>query len=890
MAKFLSQKVTTKLVFTHYFQNSANQRSDMATPFIVALLSQLLENDDLQAGTQLPKIIKGVVPLFDHFKTAAECPFHKLWPLVQLMFEAVPCEFTLVVDALDECNDSDHSQDLSEKLSKLSLLSHARIILLSRYHDTLSDSLAGCSRVAMDSVSVTPDISLLVKREIERTALLQPVRHQILEKATQSCRGIFMWAKIMLDHLRRARSQKIQLRSLQNFPAGLAEVYEQFLSEVAATLDQEEKSLRRSIFLVLVGACRPLSLDELSTLLALRPSGVLDEGDLRLDPKSEVLRLCWPLAMVDGDTVSLVHMSVKDFLIRTPEKGSSVKVLDLPSLSLQDANEFLAAKCLSKLGQDRYKLPNKIAPLLRRNVKVMEDGAQEEIDPAYEMVGYDYACQNWQVHLVAVTTPKPSLLQQAAGFLQGYGFVAWSEYLSHLGQNEDFCTAIKVRANLESWLSQLAPDLRKFLPLDGCFDLPYRLLTRFYERDGGDRLLPLFCKARLGEYWSLAEAGEQGFELMKSVAGGFQELLGERNPLTLRAECNVFVEYSWMNRWSEAFKGLSRIAQTQHDAVGDDRSDYYFTLEYAAWADYSMTNFHNAAQDQAKAAAGLFRTRGSTGKECLRSQMFQSWTLERQGLNEQALFNLEEVWNVWTTLTDTDNPMSQMLQKSLASVRWKRGELAKAEKLSLENFAARQRTFTMQAVITIDAGFQLAVLYRELGRPQEALALLDLMNEHNDLSQEFERHCQFEHLRALLAHDTDDSAAAIYRLQTLLHQATNKGRSANNRELLWVRLTLADMLRRENRSDEAAALFGDLVRPATGDSDSYGSLAEEPDTPQQLAIAEEALNHVRRMAFLEAERLLRENGLEWVRYQDFWILFGGPITDTAAMKGLRDTS
>ena len=38
------------------------------------------------------------------------------------------------------------------------------------------------------------------------------------------------------------------------------------------------------------------------------------------------------------------------------------------------------------------------------------------------------------------------------------------------------------------------------------------------------------------------------------------------------------------------------------------------------------------------------------------------------------------------------------------------------------------------------------------------------------------------------------------------------------------------------------------------------------------------------------ERLLRENGLEWVRTEDFWILFGGPITDTAAMRGIGDMS
>lgn len=127
--------------------------------------------------------------------------------------------------------------------------------------------------------------------------------------------------------------------------------------------------------------------------------------------------------------------------------------------------------------------------------------------------------------------------------------------------------------------------------------------------------------------------------------------------------------------------------------------------------------------------------------------------------------------------------------------------------------------------------------------------------------------------------------AAHDRLHSLLHQAITRGRDANNRELLWVRLTLTDMLRKYNRFDEAATLFADIVKPASGDSDSNQCLGEERDTPRQLAIAEEALRHVRRASAMEADTLLYENKLEWVRTQDFWIVFGGPITDTASMKG-----
>ena len=96
------------------------------------------------------------------------------------------------------------------------------------------------------------------------------------------------------------------------------------------------------------------------------------------------------------------------------------------------------------------------------------------------------------------------------------------------------------------------------------------------------------------------------------------------------------------------------------------------------------------------------------------------------------------------------------------------------------------------------------------------------------------------------------------------------------------------MLRKRDQLEEAASLFKDIVKPTTQALGSRRCLAEQSDIPQQLKIAEQALRYVRQASFTEAEYLCRENGLEWVRQQDFWILFGDPITDTASMKGPYD--
>lgn len=256
-------------------------------------------------------------------------------------------------------------------------------------------------------------------------------------------------------------------------------------------------------------------------------------------------------------------------------------------------------------------------------------------------------------------------------------------------------------------------------------------------------MLPLLCQARLGDYWSLTGACgfNKGHRLLEIVAEGFRNLLGENSPLSLKAGCNLLIQYSWINRWQEAYEGLSRIAQIQQELVGENECDYYISLEYAAWASFSLANLSDSVKGQARATAGLYRTTGPTDKEYLSSQMLQGWAQERQGQLSQAFCLYEGVWKVWTTMTDSENPMAQMLQKSIASIYWKKGELKRAEGLMRENFVARQRLFTVKSVVTIDSGFQLAVILRESGRLEESQALLDLMREQNTLEKEFERFC-----------------------------------------------------------------------------------------------------------------------------------------------------
>lgn len=76
-------------------------------------------------------------------------------------------------------------------------------------------------------------------------------------------------------------------------------------------------------------------------------------------------------------------------------------------------------------------------------------------------------------------------------------------------------------------------------------------------------------------------------------------------------------------------------------------------------------------------------------------------------------------------------------------------------------------------------------------------------------------------------------------LWKLLDEQNENGRDSNNRLLLWVRLTLATLLRANGRGDEVGALFYGIVTVVReGD---MGSQFERIEWIQELNIAENAL-------------------------------------------------
>lgn len=889
LATYLAETATTDIVLTHFFRDSVDRHSARAASLAAALLTKLCQYERLVEYTCFSRVIVELLPLCAYFDSGRECPLTKLLDVLDILFDCLPA-CTLVVDALDECTDPDESDLLLKYLRRLGSRPHARVILLSRKHARFEEFFKHTFQVPMDPFTVEPDITYFLRQEIGRSPRLQALEKDILKKASTDCQGMFLWAKLMLDYLKTAHSINAQRRRIARFPPGLFAVYEQQLEENSANLDHDEMVLRHEVFLLLVGAVEPLTVQDISAALALNcASDLIDENDLLLDPTDEVLKLCWPLAMVVNEQAQLIHLSVKEFLLQRQGGQRSTDPEKL-HMSLEDSNAFLARKSLSKLTQNEYRFWKCSASLLRKHLL-----AGNIIEHTFkESVFYEYACLHWHEHVTALSHPSDTILTKLSQFLTGNEFVTWSEVLFELKRRSGLGAQVQVRAALQSWYELLPPKTRERVPISAYFITSHESLNKELVNEGGDKLLPYLPLVRLGEYFNLGAESrgdwQTAYNYKKTVAEGYEELLGGRNPITLRARTTLLQEYFWQTRFDEAERDLLEVSTIQREVLGEDVVDYSLTLQLLGLAQFYLNKFGAACSTLAQSGEGLRKMLGRSHPRFLMTELYNGYALEVQAKLDRAYRLYEDIWEQWVPIMGAEHPLSLMVQTAMGSIHRKRKEYVQAEKAFLESWAARQRLFTIGNNVSVDSAIQLAILYREVGRSEEAVALLDLISTSSVFPSDFERVCQVRHIRALMDFDAGEYNMPKSSLQHLLDEATGTNRDRNNRELLWVRITLSDVLRQHGKFDEASMLFSDLVEPDEDDDDggtptSPSSLDDEPQPPIQLAIAEQALRYLKQAKQTASEKILEENGLRWVRKRDFWIMQGGPIADTAWMDG-----
>ncbi len=177
---------------------------------------------------------------------------------------------TIVVDALDECRDS---EILIENLRSMACSHNVAIVVTSRKEEHIYQHLHQCPSLEVAPEDIDADIKAFVEAKIAASPRLsQPsVKHLVVKRLCESHEGMFLWVQYMVKELKSCVSLQQVEEDLRELPKGLDAVYQRILQRLQETLDKQTFKLCAKVLswvtASLVGDLTTPLLDQASNLL-----------------------------------------------------------------------------------------------------------------------------------------------------------------------------------------------------------------------------------------------------------------------------------------------------------------------------------------------------------------------------------------------------------------------------------------------------------------------------------------------------------------------------------------------------------------------------------------------------------------------------------------------
>jgi tetratricopeptide (TPR) repeat protein len=806
-------------------------------------------------------------------------------------------ELVLVVDDLHllACDHDDPERriplDVRSFMLWLQGISQQRktsVLIFSCHRRWLQNSLEPGEKIQISADMTNADIAIVFQQWLENhpnwkqfSDYMKPI---ILEKAE----GNFEWLSLVLEELgtARMRSEADLKRQLSQMPSALHEVYMRKSALKLQTLNERESVRRERILQIMAAAERPLHVECINEGSSFDPfQQDFVQDDRFFAPAQSIQEICEPFLEVHEDYVHFRHESARQSVLKEV-------------INITDANSFLLDICLSKLTEPPFMQLKYCARLLEDNLLVQLNKTCAKSALAGESGLYTHAALHWHEYAIALRELTPVLWNKMCTLLNSNAFVSWSENLCILKQRNGLNAQFSVGTAIIDWYNKLGDGDKSNIGIENYLIAPYESISDELRQDEALSTLHFLALIRPGHYLNLSGRTDADFEkalsFKKRVAEGFDRALGPRDRNTLLARRTYDQELQGFDRHDEALKDYLKILKIQQEDLGEDVIDMYETLQWIGVAYQAMTNFGLSRNSLRQAIEGYRRIKGEADFAYLIVTMFLGFTVEAQGDLKEAARLYGEIYDKWIPVNGNSNPFAAAILTARGSLLRKEGKYARAQEFLFEAFGTRIRLFSITNQLTFDSGLQLAVLYRQKGETESAEGFLKQIHDSVALGTSYERRCQVLHIEALLAFDAGGYEEPRNTLMDLILQSVGEQRDRNNRELLWVRLNLAEALRVNGQSEEAPNLFDEIVTPIESPSrrsscSGWSNISDPSqevviDTPRDLKIAERALRLVRDGSADVAAELLAAENLRWVRTKDFWIISGGPKVDTDSVR------
>lgn len=303
----------------------------------------------------------------------------------------------VIIDALDECQDSDRSR--TNLLTELFLLQKARginLLATSRSIPEITEWFNGCPSLGIcpsqDDIwhYLDRNMSLLpnfVKGNVDLQA-------EIKTSIAGAIEGVFVLAKLYMDSLVGARSPEALRKALK----GLRKISQRPRNQFSVLYDAYEKAMQRIqmqqgdlprdatiILSWIVKATRQLTVAELQHALAVE-AGTEELNEANVPTAEHLVQACAPLVTIDkkGGFTQLIHYTAQEFF----EQPDTVW--------FPNAHAEITRTCITYL-----------------SFKAFDDGCSYSKMESYKL--YDYAARNWGHH---AREASPLCQQEVIDFLQ----------------------------------------------------------------------------------------------------------------------------------------------------------------------------------------------------------------------------------------------------------------------------------------------------------------------------------------------------------------------------------------------------------------------------------------------------------------------------------------
>ncbi|KAK2593245.1 hypothetical protein QQS21_009044 [Conoideocrella luteorostrata] len=320
----------TSASICYFFFKDNDEQNNLATA-LCAVLHQLF-------GMH-PHLLRHALPSWQSNGKKIQQESDELWHILEAAtsdnaFSNTICLF----DALDECRPSDRTQ-LIEKLEKFYTKSHLsaqskkwlKFLVTSRPYDDIHEGFRPATQLfpyihvrgEEENDQIHEEINLVVNMRVaklgESLQLPPETQERLGQQLLQMEHRTYLWLHLVMDdiHTTFGNSLQPEQESIQLIPNSVGDAYAKILNRVPSNKVSDVRMILR----IVVGARRPLTIEEMAMALGIAKStstGSRTTTKSGLNPKGldkKIRRLCGLFVFINNSRVYLIHQTAREFLL-----------------------------------------------------------------------------------------------------------------------------------------------------------------------------------------------------------------------------------------------------------------------------------------------------------------------------------------------------------------------------------------------------------------------------------------------------------------------------------------------------------------------------------------------------------------------------------------------